>query len=281
MNTKSYPHPILGVNDDMIPGLPDDCICMEDPQTDAVNFYFKIQLKHCNQKIADILRLGAAEYACEIVCRESFYRCCLHSSTPHFNFSIPRKRISGHIEFNCFVATKLNINNYYNPCFNEDYKGFMFNLEKGDYLVKFPTASYNTKIKYDKLYAAGSFMQIVEGDSNLIKPQFDLSGDKIMIELPSKMFEQYQKFDSIEYMEIIHSSIVFNALIYALQNINNADYCGCLWADAIKHRMLDPQFKDFDIEDINQAYEIADVLLGNPYARLFNRLEQFNTNDVD
>lgn len=281
MSTKSYPHPILGINDDLIPGLPNDCIVMEDPKTDALNFYFKLELKHGNSKIEELLKLGFAEYACEITCKDTFFRLCLHSKEPLFDFSIPRKRINGHIDFNCFISSKVNISNYYNPNFNEDYRGFMFNLEIGDYLAKFPSASFNTKINYDKLYAAGSFMQIVEGNQELQKPQFDLSGDKIMIELPVKMFEQYQKFDSIEFMEIVHSSIVFNALIYALQNIGNVEYNGCLWADAIKNRMLDEKLKNFDLEDKNQAYEIADILLANPYERLFNRLEQLNSNEED
>jgi len=76
---------------------------------------------------------------------------------------------------------------------------------------------------------------------------------------------------------IIHSSIVFNALLIALYNIENHD--DKLWAQAIFYRMKnDENLKNiigddykFDKEKIP---EIAQILLGNPINRLIKQLDE-------
>ena len=146
-------------------------------------------------------------------------------------------------------------------------------------LVVFPMAYYNTDIKFDKLYVAGSFMQIVEAADGVDKTWFNLDDDRIKIELPHDLFEQYQRIGN-SYPEIIHSSLVHNALVYALCNIEEYLDSGKLWSDSIIQRLQSPEFQDFHIEDFSsdmmQVYRLADALLQDPYKRLLSSLENIN-----
>lgn len=275
INDISLPYPVLGISDDVLPLLKKDCVAIDRPTMTATSLQFKIRLKQKNKEISKFIRQGRAEYVCEINCTRTFYRECYHQSSPEFDIEIPRKNVSGRIEFDLFVTVKTPIEQYHNSQFNPDYDGVYFDMEPGDVLVAFPSASYNLDIKYDKLYAAGSFMQIANGGDDNRPTWFNISGDKILIMLPPKMFKEYDERIRVDrdYIEIIHSSIVFNALVFALYHINEQEYDGKQWSESIKYRVkTEPALKGFDINDSSRVFELAQTLLEDPYQRMFNHL---------
>lgn len=277
-NNISLPYPVLGISDDVFPLLKDDCIYMAAPdKSSPYDYIFRVELKQENKKIAQLIEDGQAEYACEVTCKDTYLRLCKHSSSAKFEIKLPRRDVKGRINFNCFVAAKKPILGYSNNDFNEDYKGFTFDLEVGDLLVVFPMAYYNTEIKYDKLFAAGSFMQIEEAADGIDRVWFDLSKPKIMIEMPHDLYEQYLKIGN-RFPEIIHSSLVHNALVYALINLSDYADKGLLWADSLMSRVTEPELRDFDLDVMDQVYKVADILLKNPYKRLLDSLEKINDN---
>ena len=177
-------------------------------------------------------------------------------------------------DFQCFIAVKEDLLGYSNSDFNEDYYGFKFDLEVGDLLAVFPLAWWNTEIKFDKLYAAGSFMQIVEAADGIDKTWFNLEEERILIEMPHDLFIQYQRIGN-SFPEVIHSSLVHNALVYALSNLGEYQDKGKLWADSLMARMADdPQLQQYDLSDMSQVYKVADILLQDPYKRLLDSLEK-------
>lgn len=279
-NNISLPYPVLGINDDVYPLLEEDCIRMADPIKTPTEYRFIIDLTHRNEDIETLIEEGKAEYACEVTCSDTYLRHCYHSSDSHFEIVIPRRDVKGRVVFQCFVAAKQSIIGYKNRDFNEDYYGFSFDLEVGDMLVLFPSASYNTDVRYDKLFAAGSFMQIVEAADDKDRIYFNLNEDRILIEMPRDIFMQYKRVGN-QFPEIIHSSIVHNALVYALANLSEFHEKGKLWADCIMIRMKEPALCNLDLSDMMQVYEAADILLQDPYKRLLDSLEKLNENLVN
>ena len=272
-NNVSLPYPVLGIQDDVFPLLEDGCVQMDVPIKTAIEYKFTILLTQHNQDITSLINEGKAEYACEVTCRDTFLRRCYRSVNPRLEVSLDRKEVRGHIDFQCYIAAKQDIPNYTNRDFNEDYYGFKFDLEVGDMLAVFPLAWWNTEIKFDKLFAAGSFMQIVEAAEGVEKIWFNLDDDRILIEMPHELFNQYQHVGN-SFPEVIHSSLVHNALVYALANVAEYYEKGKLWADCIMARMDDPELQKYDLADMAQVYEVADILLQDPYKRLLNSLEQ-------
>ena len=270
----SLPYPVLGIHDDVYPLLEDGCVRMDDPIKTATDYHFGISLTQRNRDITALVSAGKAEYACEVTCKDTFLRRCWHSSTPRFDITIGRKEVCGHIDFQCFIAAKVDIPNYTNSDFNEDYYGFSFDLEVGDMLAVFPLAWWNTEIKFDKLYAAGSFMQIIEAADGIDKTWFNLEEQRIMIEMPHDLFVQCKRIGN-SFPEVIHSSLVHNALVYALSNLGEYQDKGKLWADSLMARIADdPLLQQFDLSDMAQVYKAADILLQDPYKRLLDSLEK-------
>ncbi len=274
----SLPYPVLGVHDDVYPLLEDDCVQMDTPVKTSTEYIFGITLTQRNHDINTLIKEGKAEYACEVSCKETFLRRCWHSATPRLEINIGRKEVRGHIDFQCFIAAKVDIPNYTNSDFNEDYHGFKFDLEVGDLLTVFPLAWWNTEIKFDKLYAAGSFMQIVEAAEGIDKTWFNLEEQRILIEMPHDLFVQYQRIGN-SFPEVIHSSLVHNALVYALANLGEYQDKGKLWADSLMARISDdPLLQQYDLSDMTQVFLVADIILQNPYKRLLDSLEKIADN---
>lgn len=270
----SLPYPVLGIYDDVCPLLGDDCIQMSDPVKTATEYQFGITLNQGNKDIAQLVAEGKAEYACEVTCRGTFLRRCYKSSSPHFDITLGRTEVNGRIEFQCFIATCQPVPDYCNDGFNGDYLGFTFDLEPGDMLAVFPLAWWNTNVKFDKLYAAGSFMQIVEAGDGIDKTWFNLNEDRILIELPHDLFVQYQRIGN-SFPEVIHSSLVHNALVYALSNLSEYQETGKLWADSLQLRLAELHILTSELKnDMSLVYKAADMLLQDPYKRMLDSLEK-------
>jgi len=277
----SLPYPVLGIYDDVYPHLDDGCIRMSDPVKTATEYQFGIDLTQRNKDITKLVESGRAEYACEVTCRGTFLRRCFKSSSPHFDITLTRTDVNGRIEFQCFIATTQRLLNYSNEDFNEDYHGFSFDLEEGDMLAVFPLAWWNTNIKYDKLYAAGSFMQIVEAGEGINRVWFNLNEDKIKIEMPHDLFLQYQRIGN-SFPEVIHSSLVHNALVYALSNLNESRDSGKLWADSLQIRLEELHILPQNFSsDMSEVYKAADMLLQDPYKRMLDSLEKIANSQIE
>lgn len=286
LNNISFPHPVLSYyNDDIIPKLETDSIICAPPDSTSEEYSFKIKLKLKNEDILRLLASDNAIYVCEIDCQKTFFRRCQISKDTSFSIKIPRREVRGDIVFTCLVIAKRPIKNYRNSGFNPDYEHNAFDLDEGDLIAAFPQQTYNVDIQYDKLQSAGSFMQIRKDETGNKRTFFDISGDKIDIVLPESLYNTYisEIKNDTYFNAIIHSSIVFNALVYALYNIQEKE--NTLWAKTINYRLKNEQeFKNFDLEDNEKIPEIAQILLDDPYKRLFESLLQIkeqNLNEED
>lgn len=281
LNDISLPYPVLRQgSDDIIPSLPNDCIKIK-VESNVNTYYFKIELKFDNEDIKKLILQGKAEYTCEVDCPRTVWRQSFCSKFPEFEIQIPRKNLSGNIKFSSYVSVKEAIPNYYNSGFNSDYGDASFDMECGDILVGFPAVSHHVDIKYDKLQAAGSFMTIRK-DIEHNEVNFNFEHDKIEINLPQDMFEQYQNGLKTNFAEIMHASLAYNALTCALYELCNSNK-DLMWVNAILYRLQHEEqlsdFYDSETGQINDVPAVAVKLLRDPYRRLFQNLaNQINDN---
>lgn len=269
LNNVSFPYPVLGVKDDVLPLLGSDCVKI-DLETTPDTYKFRIALSQNNEVISQLIKDGYAEYSCEVDCQKAFLRQSFSSNISVFDVLLPRRLVNGRVNFNGFITVKKAIKQYTNSGFNEDYDGYSFDLEPGDILAAFPQAHFDADIKFDKLQAAGSFMVIRE-DVTLSQTRFDIAGDKIEIVFPTYLYNMFKGGVGDAYMDIIHSSVVFNALCYALYNIE--ENSETLWARCVNTRIeTEPNLACFKDLDKLQVPELAQALLGDPYRRMMEKL---------
>lgn len=271
----SLPYPVLSYySDDIQPKLDSNSVLITQTH-DSRNYTFSIQLLLENEDITEYIEQGKAEYTCEVKCAKTYLRRCYHSPFPAFTIEIGRKEAIGEIFFQCYVTVKDDISDYHNSQLNEDYEDAIFDLEQGDVLAIFPKASYTAQLKYDKLYSAGSFM-VVQEDKRGNEVWFDSTSDKILVYLPTPMFEQFQVLSTRqEFNELFHASIVFNALFKSIVEYDPQTQENCQWAAAIRYRInTENALSGFTLEDRSTAYELAQALLADPYKRMFKKLSE-------
>ncbi len=269
INNISLPYPVLGISDDILPILPEDAVRFE-LTADLKIYSFNISLNFDNADIKNLIDNHKAEFSCEYECARTMLRRCEVSDKPCFSIQIPRNAVNGRVNFNCYVSVKELIPNYSNKGFNEDYMDMVFDMAPGDILVAFPQFHYDADIRYDKLQAAGSFMQIRE--SSLHDTVFyDITGNKIEILMPPTLYKLYCEPVVKSSAEIIHSSLVLNALTYALLNIEAHEQT--TWAKTIYFRMNSEEgFSIAQLLEPSNIPGIAQRLLKDPYLRLFNKI---------
>lgn len=269
-NNVSFPHPILGVIDDI---TGETSIKSEIKATDD-DYEITIILNYDNGDLLDLINDGKAEFICEATCSKTLYREIVKSNIPEIKFKISRKQLKGKVEFVGLLVAKEEITPYSNKDAHPDYHGFTFDLDQGEVLAYFGEFYFDADIKYEKLKAVSAFMDIV-GKDDLNYTNIDLKKNKIEVQLPTEDFDKF-RCDAIgkesAFASVFHASIVLSALLTALYNFDEHkdDY---QWAKVIDYRLKnEEEFKTLSIAEKENIPEIAQRLLGNPFSRLLDGL---------
>lgn len=270
INNITFPHPVLGIGDSITGKVE-----LQNPEIKSNSDFYEvtIHVSHDNNDLQSLISANNAEYMCEVTCTNTLFRKIFTNNLKTITFEIPKKEVKGKVEFTCLLIAKEDIVGYSNANAHPDYSGYTFDIDKGDILGYFGEFSFNADIQYEKLKAVSSFMVIVENETEKYTI-IDLKKNKIEIQLPSESFKIYSN-DTISQEEkfapIFHSSIVLNALLIALYSLD--DHTDYLWAEVIKYRLgNEPQFNNLSIKEKENVPEIAQRLLGNPFERLLNGL---------
>lgn len=275
-SNKSYPYPVLGIGDDI---LPRPSFKVEPITADSEYYYVSVKIQMENKDIGDLVANGYAEYGCEVECSRTFFMKWFGFKTTEFTIALPRHGVAEKVTFDCRVSVIKDITDYANSEAHEDYKGISFDLPAGSVLAYFGTFNYNADIQYDKLRSAGSFISIIKGNDPE-NTAYTLDHSKIEVKLPPVLFDEYkEKYDkrTSKWANVFHSSIAFNALVFALFSYNEDIHKDLLWAKTLKYRIsLEPSlriYKDtMTTKTPREIMELAQALLGNPYKRLFKTI---------
>ena len=281
-NNSSFPHPVLGVNHGVMPDLEDDALQLVSVDETEYTYVYTFALKQYNTQIARYIEEKRAEYICEVDCVRTFYKDTIHSFEPEIKVELKKSNVVGHVDFYFYIVTKSGIKNYTNR-FNDDYRDLetgempSFVLDTGAVLVAFGKHSDDITTRFNNKPDIRSFIQVVKRQDNEKNVEITLTDDTINIELPVDMFTVFLSYNQKEYRGIFYTSLVFNALVKGILNIEKKD--GATWADSIKALMeLTPdKYKGLSLEDPADAVDIATQMLtnnayGSPYDLLFDSI---------
>ncbi len=275
-NKKYYIYPVLQQDaDDIIPMLTEDCM---EVATQKVGDWYNIHilLKYENDDIKDLIQRGFAKYSCEVVCSSTFMRRCYCSNSSDITFNIKRNEVNKAVEINARVVVIKNIPNYRNTHQNEDYDNEAFYMEPGDVLADFGSYMFIPELKVEELYSAGSFVKIFQ-DKEATCPWSNIENDYITIYLPSSMYNTFKKVYRDQQTEaLFHSSIILYFLCNALVNYDEDRHGHLKWALALKYKIEnDPLLcGKYSLKNKQDAFILAQDLLGNPFKRMFNHFIQ-------
>lgn len=276
-NKTSFPYPVLGIRNDIVPGLPDNSVVIEEETSDVYNYSFKVTLSFDNPTIQELIENGKAIYTCEVDCSKTFYNKCFNSEINIVNISIPRRNVNGRVNIRPFIVAVSYIDKYDNPNKHNDFDGFTFNIEPGEILVAFPVVFIDTDLRSDILHIAGTYMEIRK-DDKAKDTTYRFDSQKIGIVLPASLYDIYQSKIGEQNVQIIHASLAFNALVCALYNFDDMRDKDLLWVRCLIARFNEDECFSAYREQIDKKDipSLAQALLGNPYERLFDFLETSN-----
>lgn len=277
LNNLILPHPVLGQADD----ISGNCGFTAEPTIDINDdcYHVEFTVDHDNGTISDLVKVEKAIYCCEVTCSGTLYRETFFSKEAIFSFDISRAVLRNRVDFQVYCLALKEITNYNNPAAHADFDGFLFDLEKADLLAVFGNFWFNADIQYHKLRAASSFMQIIPNETDKEFTEYVLDDSKIQIKLPIALYDKYKYIGkNKDFADIIHASLVQNALTIALFNFEEHLERGDVWAVSIQHRLLnEPELNNgSDKVDVNSVPELVQKLLGNPNMRLIDRLEKMS-----
>lgn len=275
-----FPYPVKGIADNVI--SPPIEVEISDESTPS-EYIFRIHVVSLNDEdIQKLIDEDKAVYACEISCSYTMLLRSVVNNHGNFKIRLPRKRVGKRIDFTVAVLAKTEIPNYTNRNFHPDFlnQGFVFNLNPGEVIAKVSTFHVDADISYEKLKAIESILVVRKHHLDGAKlVSINCDGEKIEVLLPEHLYQQFK--DGLAYdrrfSSSFHSSFVLQALTIAITNYQHYLNLEKLWARVLNARFSSQRelFSDFDLSgeiDVGDASQIAQIILSNPYDRMFNSL---------
>lgn len=277
------PYPCLNVNiadEDKSPSIEFEII-----QRNFAYTTFRAKTTVENEAIQKLIETGKAKYCCELECKRVFYREAFLNETGCFTIPLENQRFNGQILGTLSVVAVESISHYFNSAFDSFYRGFDINIEPSEALAFLGTFEITMEEKsLEVKNIADDFIEVVQ-DETLKYSRFDLGGDKILLKLPTSLYERYQnpKISENRTCEaFLHASFLLNVLTTALQSIGS--YSSTRWAESLHHRIEteddlraivgeDAFDAEGNLENPDNALDIAQSILANPYERMFDSLE--------
>lgn len=287
----SYPHPILGNFDDILPELNAEKSVTAQTESDENYHYYQFVMTVEDETILNLISQGKAKYAVHYKCRSTRFEGCEYGTENTVTVKIPRKKVIERIDFRLFVIATESFT-YNTPSANPIFMGCSFDIHPNDPLVFFKDQWDDLDITYQVLKHYSSILvpvpdENVKGDDVRI-----VTDEKIEMHFSKEAYEIFKNVNKPEYTEEIISSYVQTALLTALfqlftendeSNIKEIDKA---WVQAIVKRMKEepnmPSLEDVVNDPFEEVPSLVQKLLQYPMGSLLRKLNNIvNTEGED
>lgn len=276
-NNNILPYPVLSAeNEDVKPSLQGFQSIEIRHEVKENTFKFTVKLSQRNQTIKKLIEEEKAKYMFVLTCPSTILQEKIISTEPELSIEVNKLSVNGHLDFDCFVVLTEDIN-YTNIGFADIYEGLSFDLEAGNILVRFPHMETNMDLSNEKMFVSKAFVEFIRSDNNVV--EISLEDNIIYIALPNKQYDQYLEIrNNGLYSDIIISSIVHEAIMFAIIEYDEDSHGSLRWADALntliylatdKRHTLKKMERE---ERVKKAWEFSNLILKNPHERMFDSI---------
>ncbi len=274
VNTKSYPHPVLGNGDDIQGTFKVDFTYELGRDSVSLNPIFTLS----NKTLESLIKKGKASFVAEAECRSTFFRDSFATGNNIEKFTIPSRLLRERVSVGFFICANEDIKNYKPDGCHPDYQGMPFDVEKGDVLAVGGNCEFIAEKDFDPLRPpVSSFMSIREGRCHEGPIEIDYTSDKITIELSKSDWQNYINIRNQKVAEgTLHASVVLPVLIDAIYKVKegSSDYADQNWFGRLDAILVAKGLRS------KEPFEAAQKILDNPSARNFQSISsmlEFNS----
>ncbi|MBV9159912.1 MAG: hypothetical protein JO019_04945 [Candidatus Kaiserbacteria bacterium] len=274
VNSKSYPHPVLGNGDDLGGFFKVEFPYELGREEVILNPTFGLK----NSGIEELIKKGRASFIAEVECRSTFFRKSFSTRNANERFSIPAKSLRERVTVGFYICADQDIKGYRPTEPHADYEGATFDVDAGDVLAVGGYSSFVAEKSFDPLRPpVSSFMSITEGFHHEGPMQIDYDQEKITVVLSKADWKNYLEVRGQKAAQgILHGSIVFPTLVDAIYKIRNStDYEGANWYGRLAAILEAKSLEDKD------EFEAAQRILDNPATRSLKGIDTLTSMSDD
>lgn len=269
-SSKSYPYPVLGNGDDVVTGS--FHVGNFTYELGADNVVLRYQLVLENEIIAKLIENKQASFVVEVECGNTFFRKSFSTRNIEGEpILIPTALLRESVTVGFFICADAKLDSYLPSGCHPDYEGAQFFIEEGDILAIGGYSSFIAEKAFDPLRPpVSSFMSIMEGNDFFVPAEVRLFTEKITIVLSKNDWKWYLKTHTNKSaVGLLHASIVFPALVVAIQEVQNenSQYAEYNWYQRLR---LILQAK---LLSKSAPFYAAQSIIDNPLTRGFQEIE--------
>lgn len=278
ITTQSFPHPVLGIQDD-IEGTFNVNFTWS---CDRAFYYLSPVFNLQNETIENFIKENSAVFVIHVECANTFYRNSFQINSTSPLIKIDAEKLRDKVEVGFYIITTKGIDNYTNSKVHPDYGDQKFFLDKGDVIAYGGNSSFLAVKNYESLKAVSSIMVINKDDKEKGLGRVNYSAPKIELFLSKENYQIYNECkNDPNFISIFHTSLVLPVLFKALSYIRADDdqLRTEKWFEVIKTRLNDEKLS---VEDDDKHFEVIQKIFGNPLDRFFysiNQLKEYYEND--
>lgn len=254
---KLYPYPVLSNDsDDYIDSAFNSII---EVKLEGYNIKISFVSDTKNPELNSLIREGKAVYVYHLECAQTGYRTAVRTANAEKVTVISDDRLCGKLQICPFIVACADIPDYVNSSFNEDYRGYKFQIEAGCVMAVGRQVNCDIdKDRNDLVNAKSIFVITKNADALAADMELDIGQNKITIKLPQKDHDHYRSMRNVpDVQQNLNALLIIPALIYTLGEVNSkspderyTSYSTYSWYKAIKKALKNRFRKNIESEDL-------------------------------
>lgn len=221
IKNKYYPYPVIAYGNDSYDGSA--FVTDANYAHDAHNIRFQLQASLTDDCLSEMISNGFVKYAHHIECQQTCFRVLVLTDKPIDEFKIHESKVNGLVQICSFLMADRDIQNYSNPSFSRDYKGFKFNIDRGCVLAIGNQVNMIINKEKEELANTSSIFSIRKNmDPAATELQVSTTGAKIVILIPEKTCNQYLNVSTTTLLPVLHAMVIQPALMQVLFELKEA-----------------------------------------------------------
>ena len=269
-NNRLYPHPVLGIMDDIDGGF--SCNLSVESNKDLI--VLKPSFTLSNNDLEKLIYSGDAKICVHIYCRGTMFRESYEiKDIVSDEIKINSTDLNGETEVDFLICSNKDLSDYKNSFANPIYGQYKFQLEKGDILAYGGKGKFFANKSPEQLKAISSIMRIKKGKLKN-GPFYNEYDDKfIIVYLSENDFESYLELkEHKKFINTLHASIVLPALLEAIYFMKLDDLGSNEFKESEWFKIIE---KNLEGKKGNSLLEKIQEMLDLPLNREFLSLENF------
>jgi hypothetical protein len=220
-NNRLYPHPVLGIVDD-INGI---FSCNLSVESDKDVIVLKPSFNLDNHDLEELVKTNNAKLCIHVYCRGTMFRESYEiKDIVSGEIKIKSSDLNGETEVDFLICSNKEVPDYKNSKANLIYGQNKFQIEKGDILAYGGKGKFFANKSPEQLKAVSSIMKIKKGNFKN-GPFYNEYSDKyITVCLSETDYNFYYEFkENKKFINILHASIVIPSLLEAIYFMKEND----------------------------------------------------------